>query len=77
MSEQKPSIGRIVLFRSLDSNGSKEHPAIINRVWGDGPCVNLMVLPDCGAPISKTSVNQNESLTDGGQDYAWRWPPRV
>jgi hypothetical protein len=72
----KPSIGRIVLFRSETSNGSTEHPAIINRVWSD-VCVNLTVFPDCGAPVSKTSVVQNEDTTEGNQTFAWRFPPRV
>lgn len=72
----KPSIGRIVLFRTEHSNGTGEHPAIINRVWSDN-CVNLTVFPDCGAPVSKTSVLQNESVTEGDQGFAWRWPPRV
>lgn len=74
--EQKPSIGRIVLFRSEASNGSTEHPAIITPVWSD-TCVNLTVFPDYGAPILKTSVNQNESLDGPNQALAWRWPPRV
>lgn len=72
----QPSLGRIVLFRSELSNGSHEHPAVINRVWSD-TCVNLTVFPDCGAPVSKTSVVLNESLTEGDQSFAWRWPPRV
>jgi hypothetical protein len=70
-----PSLGRIVLFRSELSNGSQEHPAVVNRVWSD-TCVNLTVFPDCGQPISKTSVVQNEDLVDGNQSFAWRWPPR-
>lgn len=72
----KPSLGRIVLFRSEQSNGQHEHPAIVTRVWSD-TCVNLTVLPDCGAPVSKTSVIQNEDMTEGNQSVAWRWPPRV
>ena len=72
----KPSLGRIVLFRSLDSNGTKEHPALITRVWSD-TCVNLTVFPDYGEPVYKTSVNQNESLEGSNQNLAWRWPPRV
>ena len=71
-----PSIGRIVLFRALHSNGIDEHPAIINRVWGP-ECVNLTVFPDCGPSIVRTSVLQNESMTEGNQNLAWRWPPRV
>lgn len=72
----KPSLGRIVLFRSLDSNGSKEHPALVTRVWSD-TCVNLTVFPDYGELVFKTSVNQNESLEGPNQELAWRWPPRV
>ena len=72
----KPTIGRIVLFRSHDSNGVKEHPAIINRVWSD-TCVNLTVFPDCGAPVCKTSVTLNEDMEDANSHYAWRWPPGV
>ena len=74
--EQKPSIGRIVLFRSAPSNGTVEHPAIITRVWSD-TCVNLTVFQDFGEPILKTSVNQNESLDGANQELAWRWPPRI
>ena len=72
----KPSLGRIVLFRSLDSNSAKEHPALVTRVWSD-TCVNLTVFPDNLEPVCKTSVTQNESLEGPNQDYAWRWPPRV
>jgi hypothetical protein len=74
--DQKLSIGRVVLFRSEHSNGIDEHPALVNRVWST-ECVNLVVFPDCGVPVNKTSVMQNESLTEGNQSYAWRWPPRV
>ena len=72
----KPSLGRIVLFRSLDSNSAKEHPALITRVWSD-TCVNLTIFPDNGIMVCKTSVNQNESLEGLNQELAWRWPPRV
>lgn len=70
----KPSLGRIVLFRSLDSNGSLEHPAIITRVWSD-VCVNLLVFPDNFLPVAKTSVVLEEN--DLGNMFAWRWPPKV
>jgi hypothetical protein len=72
----KPSLGRIVLYRSFSSNGVQEHPAMINRVWSD-ICVNLVVFPDCQAPVTKPSVTQNESLAEGDQSNVWRWPPRV
>jgi len=76
MHDQKPSLGRIVLFRAHHANGKSEHPAIITRVWSN-ECVNLTVFPDTQLPISYTSVLQNESLTEGWQSCAWRWPPRV
>ncbi len=71
----KPSLGRIVLFRSELSNGALEHPAIITRVWSD-TCVNLTVFLDFGAPSLKTSVTFDESEAPSAQ-YSWRWPPRV
>lgn len=81
--EQKPSVGRIVLFRQHASNGIVEHPAIITRVWSD-TCVNLTVFPDCGVPITKSSVEISDPPRVAGDDadlslnnYAWRWPPRV
>lgn len=75
--DQKPSLGRIVLFRSHESNGAKEHPAMITRVWSD-TCVNLTVFPDFANHfVMKTSVNQNENLEGPNQDNVWRWPPRV
>ena len=69
----KPSIGRIVLFHGFDSNGSKEHPAIITRVWTD-TCVNLSVFADYGGLTLKSSAIQDEEMK---QDFGWRWPPRV
>ena len=74
--EQKPSLGRIVLFRQQLSNDAVEHPAIITRVWSD-TCINLTVFPDYGSPDYKTSVVQNESMVEGNQERAWRWPPSV
>lgn len=66
----KPSIGRIVIYRGIDSNGSLEHPAIITRVWSD-TCVNLTVFPDNGEVIVKTSVNLDQ---DKIQSHGWAWP---
>ena len=77
MPEQKPSLGRIVLFRSHVSDGQSEHPAIITRVWTD-TCVNLTVFPDYGEPKLFSSVVQNEDVgTAHAGQQAWRWPPRV
>lgn len=70
MSEQKPSIGRIVHYkerspsggdgeggygRDVEWNGSKVAPALITRVWSD-TCVNLTIFPDNGVPYTRTSV---------------------
>lgn len=77
----KPSIGRVVIFRQGANeephNGSREHPAIVNHVWGEGetPALNLTVFPDCAAPESRTSVT-HASKTEGPFS-AWDWPPRV
>ncbi len=72
----KPSLGRIVLYRSYNSNGATEHPALITRVWSD-TCVNLIIFLDHNIPIIRESINQNESLDGPNQENAWRWPPRV
>ncbi len=69
----KPSLGRIVLFHNFDSNATKEHPAIITRVWSD-TCINLTVFPDYSVSIVRSSVNQDEEMK---QEFGWRWPPRV
>lgn len=76
----KPSLGRIVLFKSKDplhlSNGADEAPAIITRVWSD-TCVNLTVFRDATEPLAVTSVVLAEDFEASGQWTAWRWPPRV
>jgi hypothetical protein len=51
----KPTIGRIVIVKGIESNGSDEHPAIINCAHTDA-MLNVTVFPDCGTPTSKTSV---------------------
>jgi hypothetical protein len=76
----KPSQGRIVIFRQPDAealhNGSHEHPAIVNHVWGDGefPALNLTVFPDCAPPQSRTSV-PHKSVAAAGSCW-WDWPKR-
>ena len=64
----KPSLGRIVLFRSMDG---VEYPSIITRVWSD-TCVNLMVFSSESS--SFTSIVQDEEMK---QTQGWRWPPRI
>lgn len=70
----RPSLGRIVIYRGLESNGSNEHPAIVNRVWSED-CVNLTVLPDCGEPTVKTSATSIDPANK--EATGWFWPPRV
>jgi hypothetical protein len=86
----KPSVGRIVIVRTPTMhNGSNEHPAIINRVWGsEDPasahgvhvCINVTVFPDCGEPFFMTSVplyeTKMEALSGGFGSPCW-WPERV
>lgn len=78
MTDQKASIGRIVLFKSQNlsdmGNGATEVPAIITRVWGDA-MVNLLVFRDGTDPLTKTSVGREDAHP--GSSYSWRWPPRV
>jgi hypothetical protein len=69
-----PTPGRIVIHRGIDSNASKDHPAIVNRAWSED-CANLTVFPDCGVPTSKTSavrIDPTDATAEG-----WFWPPRV
>ena len=78
--EEKPSLGRIVLWCGPDG---VEHPAIITRLWTDN-LVNLHVFFDAheaeGGP-KRTSVEQSSQTTPDGHStpmqYRWRWPPRV
>jgi hypothetical protein len=72
MSEQKPSIGRIVIYKLPDAeperNGTREHPAIITRVWTDD-CVNLTVFFDATHSEPRTSQQRSAGR--------WDWPVRV
>ena len=83
----KPSIGRTVIVRGIESNGANEHPAVITRVWGPGdPAagddvrVNVTVFLDAHAPQNWGSVrlceSQEEAERIGGPVSAF-WPPRA
>lgn len=86
----KASIGRIVITKgAITSNGTDEHPAIINRTWSnadteEGPVyVNTTVLPDCGVPTCVTSIAlfdnraaAEAAFTSHGGRVAF-WPDRV
>jgi hypothetical protein len=59
---RSPQVGEIVLFTAnpddsiAHSNYNKDEiPAIITRVWSD-VCVNVKIIPDCGAMQDRTSV---------------------
>lgn len=85
----KPSIGRIVVFNgSIKSNGSQEHPALVNRVWSDKEpseavvLCNLTVFPDMGATTTVGSVqifdskDAAHSEIAGGRNCCY-WPDKV
>lgn len=68
------NVGDIVVFDApKESNGTREQPAIVTRVWGSGgrPTVNLKVFPDCGDPSDATSV-QHLSACPGQTAYRYR-----
>lgn len=67
---QKPSPGRIVLYRETDNE--EENPAIITKVWSES-CVNLRVFADDDHPMRRRTSVLHENT--GGP--SWRWPPRV
>jgi len=86
----KPAIGRIVIFRGLEANGSMEHPAIITRCWSDrdtkecAVMVNLTVLPDTQPPFVCSSVQlfdtRDEALVYAGGrlgHFVAHWPARL
>lgn len=74
MKEQKPTIGRIVIFtvpspeHPTANNDAKEVPAIITRVWSD-TCVNLTVFADNREPVNFSS----SQYSDKALPTTWRW----
>jgi hypothetical protein len=76
MSEQKPTIGRIVQYRPTEkerelwvvqgSNDQKELPAVIVAVWSD-TVVNLKVMKDGSGDVWQTSIEQGEG------EGQWDW----
>lgn len=84
-----PSIGHIVIVKGVWANGSDEHPAIVNHVFGtshaDGSwLINTTVFPDCGEPKHETSIRLFETreaceefFRSGHGTVAAFWPPRV
>lgn len=88
MSDQKPSIGRIVhvpaaALRGCEMNGADVAPAVITRVWSDA-MVNVRVLLDGNDTPWKTSIALYQSREDydraaqvNGRDFGCYWPGRV
>lgn len=90
--EQKPTLGRIVLFTfatPFDSDWSgrdgqgAQVPAIITAVWSD-TCVNLTVFVDGylgvlaqSTIVLKTEQNQKNINYDEPNAAFWEWPTRV
>lgn len=75
--EQKPSIGRIVIFRtSAEAVHDCAHPAVITRVWSDD-CVNLEVFGDAAGPEGEPQGRFPTSVLLGTGRRSWSWPPRV
>lgn len=81
----KPTVGRIVIFRETvwqgeGTNGTRDHPAIVTRVWTD-TCVNLHVFFDASPSGPKSSVTRMPELPDGVVNSSgvggWRWPDRT
>ena len=66
---QKPTIGRIVLFRNpglrIQANGADEVPAIITRVWSNG-LVNLTAFLD-NAPPGTSTFDRDWETTQCGR----------
>lgn len=71
----KPTVGRIVIFQqgahAEPINGTREHPAIITRVWSD-TCVNLQVFFDNARPAPSASVLHTSAAQQNSM--SWSWP---
>lgn len=73
MEQQKPSIGRVVLYHHPGSADGKYppmvSPAIVQKVHSDD-CVDLWVFGSKG-------FHKNDSTLRGYGPSQWNWPPRV
>lgn len=80
MSEQKPSVCRIVQYRIANQGKASDwRPAVVTEVWSD-TCVNLEVFFGCnaaqGLPSETMSNPKPSSVVQGEALGQWRWPPR-
>lgn len=71
---QKPTIGRIVIVKGVNHNGTDEHPAIITRVWSLGTgvdgadMINASVFEDaqtCVTPATSLYLFESKEHADG------------
>jgi hypothetical protein len=78
--EQRPSVGRIVLYQRHGSpNGqhkSEPSPAIITRVL-DGALNGIDKVDLCVFNPSGLYFDQGTPFDPSGGPGTWRWPPRV
>lgn len=75
--EQKPSIGRIVIFRTSEEAAHDCcFPAVITQVWSD-ECVNLEVFGHAEGPEGEPQGRFPTSVLKGDGRRSWSWPPRV
>lgn len=74
MQQIKPFVGETVMYVQADDakpvNGSREHPAIVTRVWSDG-VVNLQVMYDTGPIWPATSVARRD-ITSANNAHWYR-----
>ena len=74
----KPTIGRIVIYKTTEAdrtlartaanhNVQEELPAIVVAVWSE-TCINVRVFSDGNSLEWKTSILQGE------QEGQWHWP---
>lgn len=78
MSEQKPSIGRIVHYRLPDylPNSGAVAPAIIVAVDDDLETVNLQLFNNYHSQATWIS-DVSQAADDSANPGEWVWPPRV
>ena len=73
MSEQQPTIGRIVHYYDLDA---LPHAAIITNVVGPSS-VDLWVFGRSGNNWQAVMINRHDNPGRADSANTWAWPPRV
>jgi len=79
LESPKPTLGRIVLYRSLgDADGlypPEDHPAIVTGINTDGS-VSLHVFYKTGGFDMPAVYESKEAIGPNTRGH-WRWPPRA